>query len=129
VHSGVYEEYWAGPTEYRRIYKSDNLNQTDYATEKGLYRFGDQKWPDRAQLQVRAEIVEPLSYAATLEGAHPRTEVRSFGRYKLQCVLLEKAMVSDPTQYCFELDTFILRYNRGWGWFQTTYNKIVTFQG
>src|SRR5579864_8894198 len=32
VHSGVYEEYWAGAKKYKRAYKSDNLNQTDYAT-------------------------------------------------------------------------------------------------
>jgi len=32
IHSGVDEEFWAGPKKYRRIYKSDNLNQTDYAT-------------------------------------------------------------------------------------------------
>jgi hypothetical protein len=57
VNSGVYEEYWAGAKKYKRIYKSDNLNETDYVTEKGLYRLGDQQWPDRAQLQVRSEIV------------------------------------------------------------------------
>ena len=67
VHSGSYEEYWAGARKFRRIYKSDKLNQTDFATEKGLYRLGDQQWPDRAQLQVRSEIVDPFSYAATLE--------------------------------------------------------------
>ena len=70
VHSGVYEEYWAGAKKYKRICKSDNLNETDYATEKGLYRLGDQQWPDRAQLQVRSEIVDPFSYAATLVGFH-----------------------------------------------------------
>jgi len=47
VHSGVYEEYWAGTNKYKQIYKSDNFNQTDYATDKGLYRVGDQAWPDR----------------------------------------------------------------------------------
>ena len=60
VHSGVYEEYWAGTKKYKRIYKSDNLNETEYATEKGLYRLGDQQWPDPPQLQVRNEIVDPF---------------------------------------------------------------------
>jgi hypothetical protein len=32
VHSGVSEEYWAGAKKYKRIYKSDKLNETDYAT-------------------------------------------------------------------------------------------------
>ena len=130
VHSGVYEEYWVGAKKYKRIYESDNLNQTDYATDKGLYRLGDQQWPDRAQLQVRAEVIDPFSYAATLVGFHGRNVERTFSGYKLQCVSLERdSGISDPTQYCFEPDSSILRYNRGVGWFQTVYNRIVPFQG
>jgi hypothetical protein len=72
VHSGVYEEFWAGEKKYKRVHKSDNFNQTDYGTEKGLFRQGDQKWPDRAQSQVRSEIISPFYYAATLQGFHGR---------------------------------------------------------
>ncbi|SRR5229473_2410317 len=130
VHSGVYEEYWVGAKKYKRIYKSDNLNQTDYATDKGLYRHGDQRWPDRAQSQVRAEVIAPFSYAATLQGFHGRNVGRTFSGYKLHCVLIERDTgISDPTQYCFEPDSSVLRYNRGYGWFQTVYNRIVPFQG
>jgi hypothetical protein len=130
VHSGVYEEYWAGAKKYKRIYKSDNLNETDYATEKGLYRLGDQQWPDRAQLQVRSEIVEPFFYAATLVGFHGKNVERTLGDYKLQCVFIEKdSEISNPTQYCFEADGSVLRYSKGFGWFQTVYNDIVPFQG
>lgn len=130
VHSGVYEEYWAGAKKYKRIYKSDNLNQTDYATEKGLYRLGDQQWPDRAQLQVRAEVVDPFSYAATLVGFHGRNVESTFSSYTLQCVLIERdSVISNPTQYCFEPDGAVLRYSKGFGWFQTVYNRILPFQG
>jgi len=130
VHSGVYEEYWAGAKKYKRIYKSDNLNETDYATEKGLYRLGDQQWPDRAQLQVRSEIVDPFSYAATLVGFHGRTVEQTFSGYQLQCVLLEKdSEISNPTQYCLEPEGSVLRYSKGFGWFQTVYNDIAPFQG
>ncbi|MGA8011684.1 MAG: hypothetical protein WB949_04580 [Candidatus Acidiferrales bacterium] len=130
VHSGVYEEFWVGEKKYKRIYKSDNLNQTDYATDKGLYRLGDQRWPDRTQSQIRAEIVAPFYYAGTLEGFHARNAERTFSRYKLQCILIERnSGISDPTQYCFEPDGSTLRYSRGMGWFQTVYNGIVPFQG
>jgi hypothetical protein len=130
VHSGVYEEYRAGAKKYKRIYKSDNLNQTDYATDKGLYRLGDQQWPDRAQLQVRNEVVDPFSYAATLVGFHGRNVEHAFSDYKLQCVLFEKdSEISNPTQYCFEPNGSVLRYSKGFGWFQTVYNRIVPFQG
>jgi hypothetical protein len=130
IHSGVYEEFWAGPKKYRRIYKSDNLNQTDYATDRGLFRRGDQQWPDRAELQVRSEVVDPFYYAATLEGFRARRVERTFGGHVLQCLFMENLRaVSDPAQYCFEPDDSVLRYSRGLGWYQTVYNQIVSFQG
>jgi hypothetical protein len=130
VHSGVYEEYWIAAKKYKRIYKSDNFNQTDYATDKGLYRLGDQQWPDRTQSQIRAEVIAPFSYAATLQGFHGRNVEHTFSGYKLDCVLVERdSGISDPTQFCFEPDSSVLRYSRGYGWFQTVYNRIVPFQG
>lgn len=131
VHSGTYEEFWAGPEEYKRIYKSDNFNQTDYATGRGLYRSGDQRWPNPAESQVQGEIIAPFSYATTLQGFRGRSVQRTFNGYNLQCVLIEKSSMklSDPTQYCFEPDSSTLRYSRGSGWFQTAYNRIVSFQG
>ncbi|HXR33898.1 MAG TPA: hypothetical protein VFB10_01710 [Candidatus Dormibacteraeota bacterium] len=130
VHSGVYEEFWVGAKKYKRIYKSDNFNQTDYASDKDLYRHGDQQWPDHAQAQVRAEVIAPFSYAATLQGFHGRNVERSFSGYTLQCVLIERdSEISTPTQYCFEPQSSVLRYNSGFGWFQTVYNRIVPFQG
>jgi hypothetical protein len=129
IHSGVYEEYWAGAKKYKRIYKSDNFNQTDYATDKGLYRRGDQQWPNGVQSQVRADVVAPFSYAASLEGFHGRNVERTFSGYKLQCVLVERDQkISDPTQYCFEPGSSVLRYDLTDSWLQTVYNRIVLFQ-
>jgi hypothetical protein len=130
VHSGVYEEYWAGAKKYKRIYESDDFNQTDYATEKGLYRKGDQRWPNSTQSKVRAEVIDPFFYAATLEGFHGRIVEHAFGRDKLECVLIAKTSEgSNPIQYCFEPASSILRYDHGFGWLQTVYNRIVSFQG
>lgn len=130
VHSGVYEEYWVGPKRYKRIYRSDNFNQTDYATDKGLYRRGDQRWPDGAESRIRTEVLAPFSYAATLQGFHATKVDRTFSGYKLQCVLIEKdSSISDPIQYCFEPNSSILRYSHGLAWLQTVYNQISPFQG
>lgn len=131
VHSGTYEEFWAGPEEYKQIYKSDNFNQTDYATDRGLFRSGDQRWPNAVELQVPAEVISPFSYATTLQGVRGTTVERTFGPYNLSCVSIEKdsMRLSDPTQYCFEPDGSVLRYSHGFGWFQTAYNRIVSFQG
>lgn len=131
IHSGVYEEYWAGVKKFKRSYKSDDFNQADYATDKGLYREGDQKWPSRTQMQVRAEVIAPFWYGATLlKGFHASNLERTFGGYKFGCVAIERSSgSSDPTQYCFEPGGSLLRYNRGWGWNQTVYNRIEPFQG
>jgi hypothetical protein len=131
IHSGTFEEFWAGPAKYKRIYRSDNFNQVDYATAHGLYRRGDQRWPDPAELQVRAEVVDPFSYATTLHGFHVQDVLRSFSGYDLECASIENesTRISDPTQYCFEPEGSVLRYTRGFSWNQTTYNKIISFQG
>jgi hypothetical protein len=131
VHSGIFEEYWASPTKYKRIYKSDDFNQTDFGTDKGLFREGDQGWPSGAASEVREAVIDPFFYAAALTGFSVRSVERTFSGYPLRCFLLEKGSLgaSDPTQYCFEPGGSALRYNRGFGWYQTVYNQIVPFQG
>jgi hypothetical protein len=131
VNSGVFEELWAGPKKYKLSYKSDELNQADYATEQGLFRAGDQRWPKRVEMQVRGEIVDPFSYASTLQGFQASSVERTFGAHSLDCVVLQRApgAISTPTQYCFDHNRPALRYTRGFGWFQTTYNDIVSVQG
>src|SRR5207244_12677322 len=59
-----------------------------------------------------------------------RSSDLTFSGYKLRCVFIERdSGISDPTQYCFEPDSSVLRYTRGFGWFQTVYNRIEPFQG
>ncbi|HWW22362.1 MAG TPA: energy transducer TonB [Edaphobacter sp.] len=129
VHSGVVEEFWAGPKKYKISYKSDALNQTDYATDHGLFRLGDQRWPNRAETKARTEIINPFSYAATLLNFHKSSLERTFGTHSVNCVVLERtAGISAPTQYCFDKDSAALRYVRGEGWYQTVYNDIVSIE-
>jgi hypothetical protein len=130
VHSGVVEEFWAGPKKYKIIYKSDNLNQTNFGTEQGLFRLGDQRWPNRAETQVLAEVINPFSYATTVQGFRMSSVERTFGLHSLSCVVFEnQRAISPPTQYCFDKDSSVLRYVRGEGWFQTVYNDIVAVEG
>jgi len=130
VDSGVFEEFWVAPNKYKRIYKSDGFSQTDYASGKGLFRLGDQRWPKPALLEVRSEIVAPFSYAANLKDVHARNWERTFGSHKLQCIVVETNFgISDPTQYCFEPESSILRYTRAEFWHQIVYNRVEKFQG
>ncbi|HXL22554.1 MAG TPA: hypothetical protein VOA78_08815 [Candidatus Dormibacteraeota bacterium] len=129
-NSGTLEEFWVRPNSYKRIYTSWEFNQTEVATDKGLFRRGDQRWPKPAELRVRAEVVSPFSYADTLKGFYARDFERTFSGHTFQCTAVEKdSQLSDPTQYCFEPGTPILRYSHGDTWIQTVYNHIFQFQG
>jgi hypothetical protein len=130
VHSGVVEERWAAPRKYTVTYKSDTLNQTDYVTDHGLYRLGDQRWPSPAEAQVRAEVLDPFSHLSTLQDFHAIAIDRTFGPHTLHCVGFEKpGGMTSPDQYCFDADSSVLRYVRGEGWNQTAYNDITQVEG
>lgn len=131
VHSGTYEELWAGPKRYRASFRSDDLNQTDYATAQGLYRQGDQQWPNRAQSQIPKEVISPFFYARTLRGVHIRGVSEIFDTHVLSCSVIENGpgKISSPTEYCFNQRGSELRYSRGSGWYQTTYNDLTAFLG
>jgi hypothetical protein len=129
-NSGAFEEFWLGPKSYKRIYKSWEFNQTEIATERGIFRQGAQRWPKPAELLVRSEVVAPFSYAANLPGFHGRAFERVFSEHKLQCIAVENTSdLSDPTQYCFEPGTSLLRYSHGDTWMQTVFNHLNQFQG
>lgn len=131
--SGTYEEWWAGPKKYKRIYSGDSLHRTEFATEKGLFFSGDQKWPQQVEEQVRAEIVDPLHTAANLG---PNTKLDkiawTIGATQLPCVIIRQTdrIISDNglRKYCFGSKLQVIRYTRGAGWDETVYNDVFTFQ-
>jgi hypothetical protein len=158
VHSGSFEEFYVGPKKYRQSYTGDTLTQTDVATESGLYRSGDQRWPGPVELQVRNEALRPL-YRALLPAGNTRPERTELttATGNLPCVFLRRTdilqsnvmvsskgarprgagvlvtdvIVSDNglPKFCFDPGTVMLRYTRGRGTDETTYNNFVFFQG
>jgi len=134
IHSGTFEEFYVGSRKYRRIYAGDTLNQTDVATESGLYRSGDQRWPAWAEMQIRSEALQPL-YLALRDQPNVRLDKINwqFGSSKLPCIILRRTdvTISDNglPKFCFEPGTVLLRYTRGSGWDETFYSNFVLFQG
>jgi len=85
VHSGVVEEFWGDPQRARINFKSDELAQTDFTTERGLYRAGDQRWQKRNESEVRLAVIDPFANAAILQGLHFARIERTFGDHMLGC--------------------------------------------
>ncbi len=141
VDSGTYDEFWVGPKQYRLSYTSPDFTQTDIASEKGLFRIGDQKWPGELQTRVRDGFVRPMFREMNLEYAKTEKRTRDFGKAQLPCILLRAThagnlFISDNglAGFCFEPDSLMLRYSKGGmaigtTWEQIVYDKIVRFQG
>ena len=141
VDSGTYEEFWAGPKQYRLSYTSHDFTQTDIATEKGLYRTGAEKWAGELQTRVRDEFVRPMFREMNLQYAKPEKKKLQLGKAKLPCVLLRRSdmgsfMLSENVlaAFCFEPDALVLRYSKGGAgrstiYEQAIYDKIVQLQG
>lgn len=132
--SGTYEEWWAGPRKYKRVYSADDFHRTEFATDKGLLFSGDRKWPPQVQSQVREELIDPL-YTAVLD---PNTKLDKFvwanaAKMQLPCVIVRRTdmIISDNglRKYCFGSTLRAIRYTRGRGWDETVYNGIIFFQG
>jgi hypothetical protein len=134
THSGVIDEYWIGPEKFKRTYKADDLNQTDFATPKGLVRVGDQRFARPPEIQVLTEVTDPFTGAETAKDVAVRTETFDANGTQLECLVLRSTapnamILSDPPKYCFVPGEQDLRYTRGGRWHQTVYNHYSWFQG
>jgi hypothetical protein len=140
VDSGTYEEFWVGASQYRLTYTSQDFAQTDFATENGLFRTGNEKWPGELQTRVRDEFVRPMFRELNLRFAKPEKKMRDFGKLQLPCVMLRgtggNMVVSDNglAAFCFEPNSLMLRYSKGGMaagtvWDQIVYDRIVRSQG
>ena len=133
VHSGTFEEFYVGPKKYRKVYVGDAINQVEIANDSGLYRTGDQRWLTAPELQITDEILNPFIDAFNLPDRRPDKMEMKVGPTDLDCVVLRntRIKISDYglVKYCFEPKTMALRYKRGNGWDETTYNDLLEFQG
>lgn len=134
VHSGTLEEFHMSPVKYKRIYTTDNFNQTEIANGSAVFRSGDQIWPPSVPLQVRNEALRPF-YRTTRQPRNVKLDKIDWpvGSAKIPCVIFRHTdlIISDNglNKYCFDSGTIRLRYTRGSGWDETTFNNFVLFDG
>lgn len=81
VDSGTYEEFWAGAKQYRLIFTSHDFTQTEIATDAGLFRTGDDKWPGVLQTRARDEFVRPMFREMKLQFARAEKRYESSASY------------------------------------------------
>ncbi len=139
--SGTYEEFWVSDKIYKRSYASDSFTQTDFGTDRGLFRSGNQNWPDLMTTQVRDYLVHPIPEDVDLHDNRLKKGGRTFDRENLQCVAVQpkynnviRVYNAPPfypyVHYCFDPRHPMLRFDsQGNGVNDALYNHIILFQG
>ncbi len=132
--NGVFEEWYMGPHRYKRSYNRPGFTQTDYGTDAGLYRAGEQNWAARDEFQIPINLFEPLP---DLQGTKDFTfEKADFtGNVKLHCIVLAPSTGANPVvgatfpTFCIDPETPVLRLGVPYGAStETIYNRIQVFQ-
>ncbi len=132
--NGVFEEWYVGPHRYKRSYTRPGFTQTDYGTDAGLYRSGEQSWAARDELQIPINLFEPLP---DLQGTKDFTfEKADFtGDVKLRCIVLAHSTGANPVigatfpTFCIDPETPVLRLSVPFGAsMETIYNRTQVFQ-
>jgi TonB family protein len=131
--TGVYEEWWASPTRYKRSFTSEKLAQTEYANGSGLFREGSQDWA-WAGLGMRRSLVDPVPELP--QGVFRLKEHGESAKgTKFTCVSLTyrlpgNLIIPDSgfREYCFDRSVAALRLTSS-GNIQTAYNQFVSLQG
>jgi TonB family protein len=129
--SGSYEEFRISDKSYKRTYASPAFTQTDYATERGLYRSGNQDWPGREETQVQIYLTAPIPLELGVPNTALKNQDLAVGATHRRCVISKLPRVFPvESAYCFEPDRPILRLAMSPdGQSQLLYNNVVLFQG
>jgi len=133
--TGVYEEWWAAPTKYKRRYTSKSFSLTEYVTDTGTYGVSDRSFTPLAESLLPERLQSPIPSAKDYEQPYLMRRKQTFGNVELECVLLGIKMPdveSAPTglfpTYCFNENKPILRWSGSFVQYDTLYNQILVFQ-
>jgi hypothetical protein len=112
---GTYEEFWASPTKFKRIYAGSAFVRIEYGTDHGMVHFGAQKWPSVYLSEMRRAYVDPLPNEEQIQNSNLATRKLEVNSQRLLCISVQsnsaaqaigpKAIATD----CFQNDTPLLR--------------------
>lgn len=133
--NGVFEEWWTGPHTYKLSYSRPGFSQTDYATDAGLYRQGEQAWPRGEELWIPISLMEPMPDLRGIKDLALR-KAEFTGEAKLRCVAVTGSAEPYPVTgktyptFCIDPTSPVVRLSVPYGSTEeTTFNRILGFQG
>jgi TonB family protein len=131
---GTFEEFWAGPDKYKRIFATNKFNQVEYVTSAGIRRTGSPDGAPSELMTIVNQFLHPIPVDEDTIGAMDlRIGAPTIGQTKLVCVTALRPRVgieqaTDETD-CIDENSPILRFQlSGSGNSRFIRNSIKRFQ-
>jgi hypothetical protein len=111
--TGTFEELYVSARRYKLAYHSPSFNQTEYSTDAGVFRIGDQKNPNTLLTAAHDGLFPKFPSADELSKSRHGFVDRQAGDAQLKCVTLENQKSAPPAPhfavYCFDRSAPTLR--------------------
>lgn len=107
--SGTYEELWAAPTHYKRTIATSTFTQTDYATEKGVFRSGRSEQPPMLINDLHREIVDPTLNPQTIAHDSFSSTSLDLNSDELTCLMIADTASGPDRVWCVQSGDPVLR--------------------
>lgn len=126
---GTYEEFWAGPTKFKRIFTGKDFTQTDYGTEKGVLRSGWRDDVPHLLLAMRRYLVAPLPDEQSINQATFSVKSINVNGAKLSCFSVAGPPPPPGLTYCIDAPDTLLRISAdSFQNIQVLHNRILRFE-
>jgi Gram-negative bacterial TonB protein C-terminal len=134
AESGTVEEWWASATLNRVVYTSAAGTVTEIHTGDGYFRTAGSSGGARLFELMREQAVHPISSDFGSPEIKPEQRTESFGKMKLDCVMLAQAIRGVEfvpyglfPMYCLEQGGNSLRLSYDFGTLAVTRNRVGKF--
>ena len=126
---GTFEEFWDNPTKFKRTFTGGNFNQTDYGTEKGIFRAGQRQSIPILISDIRRDFVMPTLSSEAVE--HSSFNLHSVDSKGAKLICVRFATLPDPgLTYCFPPDRPIVVIDAYQGEsIEVIHDRILDFHG
>ena len=132
---GAFEEYWAGPTKFKRTFTSTGFTQTEFGVADGLRLTGSMSPAPDSLENIANEFVHPTAIEAeSLDRTNLAVHEFALGSTKLSCLSAERNSSDNPPtfplneSYCLSESAPILRLHLRSNGLRVLRNNIVLFQ-
>jgi Gram-negative bacterial TonB protein C-terminal len=133
---GTFEEFWAGPEKFKRVFASTSFSQVEYTTAADVRRTGNPNSAPTELVQITDQFLHPFSLdQSSIDAAKLQMSDLALGATELTCLSAGRAptrrsdMALNST-FCVSKDLPILRLTLSVGAFtRTIRNGMIKFEG